>query len=370
MKTSFVHKGFALILALSLTALSACGSSAASTTSDAAEAAKSSAEAAASTTTESAAAETTTTSDGEIDLSGVTLRVWGSSYNYDLLKAAGVDDYPYTLEYDSYSGGSLALQAMAIDELDLSATSEIPPLYAALTDGGGNFKIIANNADSTLLQDLIVGPDSTAQSVADLKGQKVGYVEATTAHYFLAKMLEADGLSWTDIEPVALTPSDGLAALLSGEIAAFAVFGPQIYSDEEAGGRVLASAENILSGNYCYCANVRSLDDPAKRAAIIDYLTRWEQVNQWKVDHIEEYCEITKDYSGMELDEYISYITDCVNQQPSQIKVISDDSIASQQDVADTLYGLGVLESPVDVASIYSDELSEELGAALDAIGK
>jgi hypothetical protein len=72
----------------------------------------------------------------------------------------------------------------------------------------------------------------------------------------------------------------------------------------------------------------------------------------------------------MELDEYISYFTDCVNQQPSQIKVISDDSIASQQDVADTLYGLGVLESPVDVASIYSDELSEELGAALDAIGK
>ncbi len=66
-------------------------------------------------------------------------------------------------------------------------SSQIPPIFASLSNNGGNFKIVAIRKGSTLDQELITGPKSKASihTVADLKGKKVAYVKSTTAQYFL-----------------------------------------------------------------------------------------------------------------------------------------------------------------------------------------
>ncbi|MBP1736209.1 MAG: nitrate transporter substrate-binding protein [Oscillospiraceae bacterium] len=315
-------------------------------------------ESAASTET---AASTATDSSSDIDLSGVTLRVNGFNTTQALLDAAGLSDTPYTLEIDVYAGGNLALQAMAADELDLAYTSEIPPLFASLAEGGGNFKIVATGEGNTQLQDLIVGPESTVQSVAELKGQKVGYVQSTTAQYFLLKMLDQAGLTWDDIEPVNLSPSDGLAALISGDIAAFAVYGPQVTTDLAQGGRILESAEDILSGNYIYSASELALADPATSAAIVDYLSRTEQANEWIRNHYEEYAKIAAESNGMTEEDYVAYLKTGDAQRESHIRAFTESDQASLQDVADSFYGVGLLESQIDVQTLYSDTLADQI---------
>lgn len=97
------------------------------------------------------------------DLSGVTLDIGAAGIQnaQGVLQAAGLDDTPYTVH--------------------------LPPIFASLSNNGGNFKIVAIRKGSTLDQELITGPKSKASihTVADLKGKKVAYVKSTTAQYFL-----------------------------------------------------------------------------------------------------------------------------------------------------------------------------------------
>lgn len=308
-------------------------------------------------------ATTSASSSSKLDLSGVTLNVWSNTYA-NVLKAAGVDNFPYKVNLQTYTGGQLALQAMAADQLDLAQTSEIPPLFASLSNGGGNFKIIATVESNNLNQALIIGPNSKIKSVADLKGKKVGYIQATTSQYFLLKMLKEAGLTWKDITPVNLSPSDGLAALLSGSIQAFAVYGNQITADLQQGGKVLESAETILSGNYLYEASATSLKDPKKAAAIADYIGRMEKLNFWIRGHYDEYATLVADKFGMTKDAFIAYQKKGDAARKAHIRATTDKDLASLQDVADTFNGVGILEKKVAAKSLYSDQLADQITAA------
>ena len=103
--------------------------------------------------------------------------------------------------------------------------------------------------------------------MADLKGKQVAYVDSTTAQYFLLKMLEKAGLSWNDMAPVKLSTSDGLTALIGGKVDALASYGNAIISAKQNGATTLASAKDILSGNFPIEAALSAIDDPGKHAA-------------------------------------------------------------------------------------------------------
>lgn len=311
----------------------------------------------------SAAASDSGQSSQAADLSKVTLRVgqtgWGNLEQG--FKAAGLDDTPYKVEYSVFQGGNLQLEAIAADHLDLAQTSEIPPIFASLAEGGGNFKIIALSNANTLNQELVVPKGSKIHSVADLKGKKVAYVKATTAHYFLLKMLEQAGLAWSDIQPVELSTSDGLSALLGGKVDALASYGNAITSAHANGATTLASAKDILSGNFPLEATPAAIADPGKHAAIADYLQRINRFYEWTRGHQQQWAEITSSATHQEVGEALKTLQDGEAQRPSRIVAVSDQAIASNQDVADALQSVGLLKDKVDVSKLYSDAFSDSL---------
>ncbi|MDP4097075.1 ABC transporter substrate-binding protein [Paenibacillus sp. P96] len=298
-----------------------------------------------------------------VDLSKVTLRVGQTGWsNLELgFKAAGLSDTPYQVQYSVFQGGNLQLEAMAANNLDLSSTSEIPPLFASQAANGGNFKIIASFESTTLNQELVVPKGSPIKSVAELKGKKVAYVNATTAHYFLVKMLESAGLSWEDIEPVPLSTSDGLSALISGKVDALASYGNAIITAHQNGATVLASAKDILSGNFLYEASPQAISDPAKHAAIVDFLSRLNKFYAWTRSNQQQWAEITAANTKQPVEQALNTLKQGEEQQPSRLSSNFEKAIASQQEVADTLAGLGLLESDIDVGSIWSRKFEEEL---------
>lgn len=304
----------------------------------------------------------------EIDLSDVTLRFGSTGWKSQeaLLKAAGYDDTTYKVEYSTFQGGNLCLEAMAADQIDLTGSSEIPPVFASLAENGGNFKIIAVSNANTQNQELIIPKDSKIKSVKDLKGKKVGYIKSTTAQYFLYKMLEEAGLGWDDIEAVAITTADGVTALIGGELDAFASYGNSINAAKANGATTLATAEDILSGNFPYEASVTALKDDKKRAAIVDYLARIEKANKWAKKHVKEWAEISADPSGLTYEENLEILKKGYKQRDTQVIVISDEVIKSEQSIADVFHSIGLLEQKVDVSSLYDDSLSDELTKAFD----
>ncbi|MGK9250293.1 ABC transporter substrate-binding protein [Paenibacillus humicus] len=299
----------------------------------------------------------------QADLGKVTLRVgqtgWASLEQG--FKAAGVDDTPYKLEFSVFQGGNLQLEAIAADHLDVAQTSEIPPIFASQSAGGGNFKIIALSNSNTLNQEVVVPKGSPLKQPADLKGKKVAFVKATTAHYFLLKILQEAGLSWSDIQPVELSTADGLSALLSGKVDALASYGNSIITAHENGASTLASAKDILSGNFPIEATPAAIADPGKHAAIADFLNRLNRYQEWARQNKEKWAEITAAATHQDPETALKTLEEGEAQRPSKVLPVTPEAIASNQDVADALQTVGLLKAKVDVSSFFSDAFASEI---------
>ncbi|MBQ7943755.1 MAG: ABC transporter substrate-binding protein [Lachnospiraceae bacterium] len=302
------------------------------------------------------AGKTVTTHDGKtVDVSGVTLRIAAASglNGHVVVEAAGLDDTPYNVEFTIMQGGNLVMEALAANQIDLGAGSQIPPLSASLANNGGNFKVIAVRYGSTLNQELIVGPGSEIQTVADLKGKKVGYVKNTTANYFLSKMLTEAGLEWSDVDAQPLTTSDGLTAVLTGEVEAFASYGNSITSAKEKGATTLESAQDILSGNYLFYATPAAIENEAYHAAIEDWLERWHEAHEWARQNPEEWAAYYAPTINMEVADYLKQFEEENTDKIYACKPITDAVIADEQDIADTFEGLGLLEQHVNTEEFF-----------------
>lgn len=299
----------------------------------------------------------------QVDLSKVTLRVGQTGWsNLELgFKEAGLDKTPYKVQYSVFQGGNLQLEAMAAGNLDLASTSEIPPLFASQAANGGNFKVIASFESTTLNQEIVIPKGSPIKSVAELKGKKVAYVSSTTAHYFLIKILQQAGLSWSDIDAVQLSTSDGLSALISGKVDALASYGNAIISAHQNGATVLASAADILSGNFLYESTPDAINDPAKHAAIVDYLTRLNKFYAWSRSNQQKWAEITATNTKQPVEQALDTLKKGEAQRPSKLSSDFPKAIASQQDVADALSSVGALKGKIEINSIWSRAFEEEL---------
>ena len=299
----------------------------------------------------------------KVDLSKVTIVVGETGWKSKEIgfKEAGLDNTPYKVEYVNFQGGNLQLEAMAADHLDLALTSEIPPIFASQAQNGGNFKVIAIQQANTLNQEVVIPKDSPIKSVADLKGKQVAYVDSTTAQYFLLKMLEKAGLSWNDITPVKLSTSDGLTALIGGKVDALASYGNAIISAKQNGATTLASAKDILSGNFPIEAALSAIDDPGKHAAIVDYLERLNKFNEWSRNNDQKWAQITADATKQPIDQALSTFNDGEAQRPTKIISTSKEAIASEQDIADVFTKIGLFKNKVDVSLFWSNAFDDEI---------
>jgi sulfonate transport system substrate-binding protein len=301
---------------------------------------------------------------GRPDLSKVTLNeaTYPSPNGDDiLLKAAGLDKTPYTVKYQSYPSSALQTAAVNTHTADLARGSGVANVLIAAT-GTVNFLSVATLKISTNQQDTIVLKSSGITSVAQLKGQKVAYVPNTTSQYFLLRQLQAAGLAWTDIKPVPLDPTTGLAALLSNSVVAFATFG-NIVQAEQQGATVLADGGPYLKGRLgalvgTYNAYSADLKDQGKIDAIADFIARVDTAQAWTRSHATQWAQLLAKATNL------PYATELDTFQSSEKLVNSSvgpnqpEGISNEQDYANTFLKAGVISSPVNVAATYSTKLN------------
>jgi sulfonate transport system substrate-binding protein len=198
-----------------------------------------------------------------------------------LLRTAGVTTPGFHVDYSNFTSGALVIEAMNGGSLDYGGMSEIPPVFAAASSHQ-SFRQIAVVHGDVNNQVVLVPKGSKIDSLAGLKGKRVGYVRATTSQYFLIRMLESVGLGWGDITPVAMGVSDGAAAFSTGALDAWAIYGfPIQRAVATEGARILKTALGFLSGNYIASAHVDALADPAKVEIIGNYLRATRRAYAW-----------------------------------------------------------------------------------------
>ncbi|WP_447773461.1 ABC transporter substrate-binding protein [Variovorax boronicumulans] len=285
------------------------------------------------------------------NLSGVTLRV--GTYKglwRPLLTASGQADTPYKIDWRELNNGVLHIEAINGDALDLGSGSEIPPVFAARQKS--SVRLVAVTHEDLNNQATLARKDSAIRSIADLKGKRVGYVRATTSHYYLAKQLAEAGLSFSDIQPVSLTPADGLSAFARGDLDAWAIYG---YNGQLArtqyGARTLKTGVGYLSGNFPIYANPRALDDTLRRAALGDLLQRLQRAFAWINGNFLAYARAQSAETRVPVGDLVELFNG--RSGDYSLGPVTDAVVRSHQDVADTFQKIGVLDGPADVKPLW-----------------
>jgi aliphatic sulfonates family ABC transporter substrate-binding protein len=256
------------------------------------------------------------------------------------LKPLGVD-----VKWVEFSFGPPLLEALNVGSIDYGSTGDAPPvfaqaakanlLYVAVVDGGG-----AGSA-------ILLPPGSPLQTLADLKGKRVGFARASSAHNLTIAAVEKAGLSWNEIIPVQLSPADARTAFERGALDAWTIWDPYFaVAENRAGVRILASAVGIAKQNAFFLGNGDyTRRNPEIVAAVNDELAR---VAKWAETHREEVARVLAEATGIDLASFQR----AVKRTDFRMAPIDEAVIEEQQRVADRFHELGLIPSKIAVRDI------------------
>jgi sulfonate transport system substrate-binding protein len=273
-----------------------------------------------------------------------------------LQSAANVQPDTFRIDYSNFASGQLVIEALDGGALDFGNMSEIPPVFAAASTIH-SFRQIAVLHGDVNNQVVLIPRDSAVMSLADLKGKRIGYVRATTSQYFLVRMLQSVGLSWSDIAPTPMGVSDGLAAFANGQLDAWAIYGYPIQRAMATdGARILKTALGFLSGNYIISAHIDALSDPVKAKLIGDYLRLCKRAYAWGAAHEPEWTTLIAKDIGVPLE----YVQDQFRRKSDtySLRPVDETAIASQQSVADVFAQQTLIPKRVDVRPLWDDRFN------------
>ncbi len=276
-----------------------------------------------------------------------------------MLDAAGIRPEQARFEFSQFASGQLVVEALDGGSLDVGGMSEIPPVFAAASPIH-SFRQIAVLHGDVNNQVVLVPGASPIQSLADLKGKRVGYVRATTSQYFLIRMLGSVGLVWSDIVATPMEVADGLAAFSNGTLDAWAIYGYPIQrAIATQNARILKTALGFLSGNYIVSAHVDALADPKREALIRDYLRIVKRGYAWASTHQDAWAVVISKDIGVPLE----YVKDEFRRQSDSysLRPVDAAAIASQQAVADVFADQGLIAKKVEVRELWDDRFNDTI---------
>jgi len=256
-------------------------------------------------------------------------------------------DAPYAVEFADFSGGAAVIEALRSGAADIGSIGEAP-VPIAVDSGVTDLVTIGLQANPGTSGGyfLVAKPNSGVTKIEDLRGRRVAYPPGSGRHMITAALLKRHGLDLKhDVQPVELAGAEVVPTFAAGAVDAAIVLGNQYYQLGEP--PILGDGTGINTGIQSLIVRKDVLDDPAKAAAIGDYLGRAIAANNWKDSHADEWInEYYVKQQGITYDQGKKlYEEDGV----ASYYPIDADSTALFQSVADGLYDTGTTKTHVDL---------------------
>jgi len=287
-----------------------------------------------------------TASAAQAGVSNVTLHIGDQAGTgaQALLTAAGlIGKLPFKAQWSDFTSGPPMLQAMAAGSVDVGGVGNAPPVFAAA--GGDQIAIVGALQANPHGSALLVPRGSPIHSPAQLRGKRIAVAQGSSADYHLLTVLNKAGLSVHDVTLVYLQPAAGLAALTSGHVDAWDIWSPFIEEGESMNGSTAIVTGQGYGSPYSFTVASRAaLADPAKAAAIRDYLSLVAQAHRWANSHLSAWAAVWAKASGLPL----TVMTQAANDDYSLAVPITPAVIASEQQVSDAFTKAGLIPVHVD----------------------
>ena len=273
--------------------------------------------------------------------SQVTLRIGDAAGTgaKALLTAAGLlGRLPVKVAWSDFPSGPPMLQALSAGALDIGGVGDAPPVFAAA--GGAKIAIVGSFDNNPNKSALIVPHGSSIHSIAQLRGKKIAVVQGSSADYHLLTVLTKAGLGVHDVHMEYLQPAAGIAALTSGSADAWDIWSPfieQAMIQDRA--RILVNGDSYGSNYVFVVASRASLVDPAKAAAIAEYLKLLDQAQTWANTHPQAWAKVWASATGLPASIMLAAARDAT----ATPVPITSTIIASEQGVVDAFYAAGLI---------------------------
>jgi sulfonate transport system substrate-binding protein len=251
----------------------------------------------------------------------------------------------YKVSWTEFPSGPPLLEALNVGAIDFGIAGETPPIFAQAA--GAPLVYLAYDPPAPQGEAILVPKNSTLKSVADLKGKKVALNKGSNVHYLLVKALEKAGLKYTDIQPVFLAPADALAAFTRGSVDAWVIWDPyEAAAEASTGARILADGTGLVANYQFYFSSKSFLADDTKAVDVV--LDALSEADAWTKNNIQAVAEQLSPSVGLPA----SVLAVSLRRESYGILPISDEVIASQQRIANTFLGLGLVPKAITVADV------------------
>jgi sulfonate transport system substrate-binding protein len=265
-----------------------------------------------------------------------------------LLAAAGLlDGTSYKIEWSEFAAGPPLLEAVNAGAVDIGGVGDTPPIFAGAA--GSKIVIVGATLSDPRGSAILVPNSSPITDLAGLKGRKVALFKGSSANAHLLNALKKAGLTFSDITPAYLAPSDALAAFTAGSIDAWAIWDPYTaLAQEKTGARILVDGTGLQSGLGFTVAAPAALADPAKEAAIRDYLSRLAKARQWVRSHPDQWASAWAREAGIPQ----SVAGTAVRRADQHAVPIDDSLVTAEQATADAFADARLIPARLDVTKI------------------
>lgn len=282
----------------------------------------------------------------------------GGDGSEELAKVTGAfDDAPYKVKFARFDYGPPLVQAAATGDIDLGYVGTVPPLTGAAKQFG--FKIVATQHGSDLTkaaENIIVPKDSLIQTLADLKGKKIAIPQGSSAHGLALLALKSVGLGPKDVQFVYLSPAAGATAFNTGKVDAWSIWNPPSAIAVKDGARIIAKGiPPIDQVNNYYVATDKSLNDPTRRAALADVLTRIARIFHWAQQNPDAYAKAIAKETGVPHEDARA----TVDAYQFKITQVLPEDIAAEQALGDAFFEAGEITKKVNVTEITDNLLPD-----------
>ncbi|MFC4011387.1 ABC transporter substrate-binding protein [Nonomuraea purpurea] len=228
---------------------------------------------------------------------GTKLIVGDPSTKVALQLSGEIDKFSFDIEWANLSGGPQTSEAFRADALDVGAVAEIPAIHATWT--GLPVKIVASKFRKDALDhptyELGIAPGTHVKTLADLRGKRIAYSPGQAQGALVLKVLKQAGLTKDDVTLVEL-PSTGDVypnALASEQVDVAPIGGVNIkrYTTKFGKDGATTIRHGLRDDPAHLYVRTATLEDPAKAAAIREYVAAWARASVWAYEHPKEWID-------------------------------------------------------------------------------
>jgi sulfonate transport system substrate-binding protein len=246
------------------------------------------------------------------------------------------------VEWVTCSTGMQVVDGLAAGALDLGAVGESPPVFAQAALSPVVY--VAGEPPAPEEEAIVVHEQSPVRAVAELRGKTILVTRGANVIYFVVRALEDSGLELGDVELRSLPPGEAREIFIRRQVEAWATWNPMLAEAcRTVGCRVLRDARGLASNRTFYVGRRTFVDGHPN--LVEAFLGQAAAVGRWA----NESRGAAVRALAMSVELPLEVVDASFARTPFDTRPIDDESVASQQRIADTFHRLNFIARRVRV---------------------